>query len=266
MKIVVLNGSPRKKDGYNIIKKLEKIMSSKADIEFDMINLSEVNVSPCVGCMQCFQVSEKKCPVKDDIESIKNRLVCADGVILSSPVYAINITGQLKLVIDRLSYLFHRPEFVGKPFLNLTTTAGGGIKETLKYLKLVATGWGGDLVGSFSVTSPLYFEESEFYNHEYHIKLDKKINTLCTKFLNQLQSSKPKSPSFYAVMTFHALRSKTYTSKADYDYWNERGWLKSSYYYPVKVNPIYNCFGKMLSHSINRYFQKRYKQSSTRGL
>jgi hypothetical protein len=45
---------------------------------------------------------------------------------------------------------------------------------------------------------------------------------------------------------FNCLRTKTFTSKADYDFWNERDWLSSYYFYDAKINPLKKLFGAIL--------------------
>jgi multimeric flavodoxin WrbA len=113
MKIVVIMGSPRKKDSYEICKKIEKeLISLDNEAEFDYIYLSKQNIQDCKGCCICFQKSELGCPCRnDDLNSMKERIFSADGLIIASPVYAYQITAQLKRFIDRMSYQFHRQEW-----------------------------------------------------------------------------------------------------------------------------------------------------------
>jgi hypothetical protein len=37
--------------------------------------------------------------------------------------------------------------------------------------------------------------------------------------------------SYYDIFMFNCLRTKTFTSKADYDFWKEKAWLNSDYFY-----------------------------------
>ncbi|WP_347707330.1 NAD(P)H-dependent oxidoreductase [Clostridium sporogenes] len=47
----------------------------------------------------------------------------ADALIVTSPVYSLQITGLLKNSIDHMAYNFHRPRFFTKKALVITTTA-----------------------------------------------------------------------------------------------------------------------------------------------
>ncbi|WP_324825952.1 flavodoxin family protein [Sinanaerobacter sp. ZZT-01] len=69
------------------------------------IFLGELHIEDCRGCMLCFQEGESSCPCRDDLNDLKKRLFSADGLIVTSPVYAYQVTAQLKRFIDRMSYL-----------------------------------------------------------------------------------------------------------------------------------------------------------------
>lgn len=253
MKVAVIMGSPRKKDSFNICKQIEQQINSHGDnIEFNYIFLSNHNIEDCKGCCLCFQKSENDCPCHgDDLNDIKQRLFSADGLIIASPVYAYQITGQLKRFIDRMSYQFHRQEMVGKPALIAVTTDGGGSKQVYKYIKMTLSGWGLDIVGNIQIASPLYFEnrtpKSVFgYDKYYFEKNYKKIVKVADEFFVRINILQKKEPTFYDIFMFNCLRSKTYTSAADRKYWEEKGWLEKSYFYDVRLNPVKQLFGNAI--------------------
>lgn len=257
MNIIVFTGSPRKKDSYRIIKTIESEMAKDADVRFEFIHLNELNIHDCTGCMQCFRKGEEFCPVEDDIAHISEKLIAADGIIFASPVYAQQISGMMKRAVDRLSYMFHRPMLVAKPALTLATTEGGGAKPTQKYLRLIASGWGCNIVDSLSIIAPFYFESSEFYDKSYAQSINAKIQKTARRFASAIQSGEKPVPSFYDIYMFNGMRSKTFLSKADYDYWQKQGWLESEYYYTTRLGPLKKLFGKTLS-AIIKSMAKRY--------
>ena len=263
MNIVVFNGSPRMKDGYRITKKIHEQMNMLKKVDLEYINIKEFEVKECIGCMQCFERGENLCPLKDDVLMIKEKLIKADGIIFISPVYACQITGTMKRVIDRMSFMFHRPELVGKPAINIVTTGGGGQNPTQKYLKLTACGWGCNLVGNLSVVSPLYFENSEYFSPNYFNKINKQIDKLTDEFYKSILSPKNPVPTFYDLFMFHGLKSKTFISKADYDFWKEKGWLKGSYYYETRLNPLKWLFGVIMDYMIGMTMKKVLKQNES---
>lgn len=78
----------------------------------------------------------------------------ADGIIFASPVYGMNVPGLMKVLVDRFSYIFHRPRFFEKKALLLCTTGALGQKDVLKYLGLVAGVWGLDVVDRIGLITP----------------------------------------------------------------------------------------------------------------
>ena len=253
MKVVVLLGSPRKKDGYRVCQMIEEKMRQKGDTAFEYIHLSSLHIEECRGCSLCFSKGEAFCPLKDELMELRKKLREADGIIFSSPVYACHVTGSFKKVVDRLAFLFHRPELTGKPALILATTAGGGLKDTMKYLKLVAVGWGCQLVGSLAIISSLFFEQKKdilFFNPKYKVKMTDTLYRSAEKFYEAINSSEPIEPTFYDLFMFNGLRSKTYISEADYTYWKDKGWLNADYYYQVKIGIFKKLFGHLLNSMI----------------
>lgn len=252
-KIVVLLGSPRKKDGYAVCQILEEKMKRKGEVSFEYIHVSHLNIQECKGCELCLIKGENFCPLEDDLNSVRQKLQKADGIIFNSPVYACHITGSLKKTVDRLSYLFHRPELIGKPALTLVTTAGGGIKDTKKYLKMIAVGWGCYFIGSIEVVASQFFEKrwvSSFFSPGYVTKMNKELEQKAESFYEAMESDYLPVPKLYDIYMFSGLKSKTYTSKADYTYWKDRGWLEAAYYYKTPMGPLKRLFGWMMDELI----------------
>jgi multimeric flavodoxin WrbA len=106
MKVIAINGSPRK-DGntaYGIeLVSNELIMNG---IEVEVFHVGKERISGCMACGQCIKNKNEKCGFNDDcvnegIQKIKN----ADGVVLASPVYYSGITGTMKCFLERAFYV-----------------------------------------------------------------------------------------------------------------------------------------------------------------
>lgn len=255
MRIVILMGSPRKHDSFNVCKEIEARLGNK-NINYDYIFLKDYEIQDCRGCGLCFKKSENLCPCNDDLNVIREKLLEADGIIFATPVYAYQVPAPLKRIIDRMSFLFHRQELVGKPALIVVTSDGGGHKQVNKYMKMTASGWACDLIGIINIISPMYFKDrgessAWVYNEGYHHKTYLRIEKLAHKFKQTLESQVIKTPSYYDIFMFNCLRTKTFTSNADYDFWNEKDWLNSYYFYDAKINPLKKLFGATLRLIIN---------------
>ena len=255
MKIVILMGSPRKQDSLNVCKEIESRLGTK-DITYDYIFLKDYEIQDCRGCGICFNKSENLCPCKDDLSIIRKKLIEADGIVLATPVYAYQVPAPIKRIIDRMAFLFHRQELVGKPVLVVVTSDGGGHKQVSKYIKMTVSGWACNLIGTINIISPMYFKDKKDnsawgYSESYHNKISLRIKKLSHKFKVSIESKVTKNPSFYELFMFNCLRTKTFTFQADYDFWNEKGWLSSYYFYDTKLNIFKKVFGNILRIIIN---------------
>ena len=134
MKILLINGSPRGMKG-NTGRLLEEVLAGVAveGGEVEIVNLAEKQLRPCVACDVCHV--EGVCPVGDDYEEIKERLLASDGFILASPNYIFSVTAQMKTLFDRLNGLVHCLALEGKYGAAVETSGGGGDEEVLAYME-----------------------------------------------------------------------------------------------------------------------------------
>lgn len=102
MKVLAINGSPRKNGNtYLAIKTVTDKLNEKG-IETEIFQLGGNTVSGCKACNYCVNNKDMTCAVKDDVinDCIK-KMVEADGIIIGSPVYFGNVTTEIKALIDR---------------------------------------------------------------------------------------------------------------------------------------------------------------------
>ena len=66
----------------------------------EKVRVAEKKISYCRGCYYC-QKSGGECAIKDDMAELLQKMIDADVIVLSSPVYFYSIAAQLKAVIDR---------------------------------------------------------------------------------------------------------------------------------------------------------------------
>lgn len=98
-KILVLSGSPRK--GGNSDTLCDEFIrgAKEAGHETEKIFLRNEKINFCTGCGVCNTTS--KCVQKDDMAEILDKMVKADVIVLSTPVYFYTMDGQMKTLIDR---------------------------------------------------------------------------------------------------------------------------------------------------------------------
>jgi len=102
MKVVAINGSPRKAGNtYHSLKKVMAALESEG-IETELVQLGSKNLKGCIACFKCVDKKDEKCHgVKDDMQGVIDKIIEADGVLLGSPVYFGSVSAELKALIDR---------------------------------------------------------------------------------------------------------------------------------------------------------------------
>ncbi len=100
MKVLAINGSPRKKGNTQILMEAAADELRKAGAEVEMISVADLDVKPCNGCRRCYQ-KLWDCPIGDDAIKILKKVAYSDGLLVGSPVYFGGVTAQLKALFDR---------------------------------------------------------------------------------------------------------------------------------------------------------------------
>lgn len=111
MRVLAVSSSPLK-NNISVSKMfLDYIVEGmrSAGAEVDVFDLCEKKVLNCTGCGSCWNVTEGRCVIKDDMtDDIYPRFVSADLVVLASPVYFYQVNAAMKNFIDR-TYPFLEP-------------------------------------------------------------------------------------------------------------------------------------------------------------
>jgi len=102
MKVIAINGSPRRNGNTAIL--IGHVFSEleKEGIRTEMIQLAGVRIRGCAACFKCGENLDKRCALKDDpLNGYIEKMLDADGIILASPTYFTDVTAEMKAVIDR---------------------------------------------------------------------------------------------------------------------------------------------------------------------
>lgn len=101
-KIIILNGSPRKKGNTAALTAEFTKGAKEAKNQVTEFFLDEMNINGCKGCFGGGKNPESPCVQKDDMDKIYPAYKEADIVVLATPLYYWTISGQLKIAFDRL--------------------------------------------------------------------------------------------------------------------------------------------------------------------
>jgi len=144
MKVIGINGSPRKEGNTSImLKKTLSILESEG-IETGFIQLGGENIHGCTACYQCSKNKDKKCAIgKDCFNEIFAQMLDADGIVIGSPTYFADVTTEIKALIDRAGFVGRANGNLLKHKVGAAAVAvrrGGGIHafDTINHLFLIS--------------------------------------------------------------------------------------------------------------------------------
>ena len=102
MKIIGIVGSPRNNGNTEILTRIALEAAEEEGAETELITLAGKEIKPCDACRVCKQTG--KCHINDDLPPILEKMLGADGIILTTPVYYGSATPHIKALIDRSGY------------------------------------------------------------------------------------------------------------------------------------------------------------------
>lgn len=148
-KVLAYVGSRNPKSkGLTYVRELATELAGE-DIEFDIVTAEELTLHPVMG-------SDAFITGKDDVddeggdsgEYIKNKLLEADFIIFTTPVYSHAVSSDFKRLIERLSYWLHIFRLLGKPGISVVAASSNGFMEVQEYVDYVMGSLGIQVVES----------------------------------------------------------------------------------------------------------------------
>ena len=102
MKILVLNGSPKKKsDTFRLTEAFLSGLNADGRHAVNVVNVIDRKIAPCRGCFGCWARGNGRCVIDDDQNAILDLYRDADVIIWSFPLYCYGMPSHLKAVLDR---------------------------------------------------------------------------------------------------------------------------------------------------------------------
>lgn len=240
MKYLIINGSPRRKNTWSIVNQVKSNLKGN----FDEIHLSESEIGLCKGCYNCMMNGEMYCPHSSEIKEIIDKIDECDGLIITSPVYAMNVTALLKNFIDHTAYLYHRPQFFTKKALVVVSTAGAGHKKVADYLDETLRHWGVNKVYKIAVRcGGMESIESE------------DIDKTAQKFRKDVESMKVHSPKLGDIIFFDvwkAMAVNDSSMKTDKKFWEENNLVNNDFSPEVELGFFKKVFSRIMFHIMKK--------------
>lgn len=101
MKTLIFNGSPRKNGDT---KSLLEILLQELPGEVKMVDTYQSGIKSCMDCRWCWKNSG--CCIKDHMQEIYDYIQECDNILIASPIYFSELTGELLGVASRLQTYF----------------------------------------------------------------------------------------------------------------------------------------------------------------
>ncbi len=230
MNIAVIYGSMRHGTTYHCAESLIEALSGYEEAEISRFFLPRDMSEMCQSCYSCFLNGEQSCPHNAQVRPIVDALERAQVIILASPVYALDVSGPMKTLLDHLCYLWvtHRPSPVmfSKIGVAICTTGGAGLNHTAKTLTNSLKFWGTrrQVVMKRAVGASKW-EEVSPKNRAWIAINAHRLAARIAKAVKKTEKL-PVSPFMQGLFFIMSKVMKNNTwSLRDKEYWDENGWL-----------------------------------------
>lgn len=121
MKVIGINGSPRKK--WNTATLVQDALdgAAEAGAETELFNLYDLDLKGCTSCFACKRIGipEHRCAMRDGLTPVLEAVREADAVIIGSPIYFMGMTAATEAFLERLMFPYttygNGPTFCPRP-------------------------------------------------------------------------------------------------------------------------------------------------------
>ena len=260
MNILVIVGSQRRNGNTDqltgLIKDHLRRLAAQHQVALDIetLYLGQQNLQFCRGCRICYDRGEEHCPVKDDLLAVKAKMLAADGLLLTSPVYVDDVSALIKNLIDRLCHVCHRPQFAGKVAYVVATTGSSRTGKTLETMTMALRTWG------FHIAGQAGFKMGALMKRDQTLaRFDAQAERAAHQLFTAIYRQSYLQPSFFALMMFKIQQMSWQRigvpGTVDYQYWERQGWFdpRSTFYIPHRASALKVALARATGLLISRF-------------
>jgi multimeric flavodoxin WrbA len=229
MEITIIHGQGHKGSTYQISKMIAQQLTTENTIIYEFF--MPLHTPPyCVGCYKCIYHGEEHCPHADKVQPIVKAIEKSKLIIVDSPTYCFEMTGQLKTFFDHLAYMWmsHRPNktMFSKVGIVVSTAAGAGSKKVVKALsqQLFWLGIAKTYRMAKNVNASSWAEVSDKTKQEIATSIDR----IVAKARHKLHTPTPniKTKFIFKIMT--QMQKGNNWNITDKKYWEKNLWFEKS--------------------------------------
>jgi len=131
MKVLILNGSPRKNGNTSLAVEEMRRVFEQEGVETEIVQIGAMDIRGCMACGSC--ASTGKCVFQDVVNELAESFREADGLVAATPVYYASANATLVACLDRLFYSTHFDKTM-KVGAAVTVARRGGCSATFDEL------------------------------------------------------------------------------------------------------------------------------------
>jgi multimeric flavodoxin WrbA len=230
MKLAIINGNERHGSTWHSMDAVRQALGRYGEVEATEFFLPKDMPHFCHGCFSCFYNGEHTCPHASSVQPIVSAMMEADVIVLTSPVYGFDVSGQIKALLDHLCYMWmsHRPnpKMFGKIGLTVSTTAGAGVGHAAKTLRHSLKYWGALRVLSFRI--PVSAMKWKDVSDKRKARIEKDAARIAKRIAGYVEKADRMQPTlfkrfFFALMK-GMMRGNDWNPR-DRQHWADNGWI-----------------------------------------
>lgn len=221
MKVCAIYGTERKGCTWHIA---QEVLTRLPEAEVTEFYLPRDCPDCCISCFRCFN-EENRCYHSEGARRILSALLAADVILLTSPVYALHLSGQMKTFLDHYAnmWMVHKPngEMFHKQAVAIAAASGPVYRAALREMKDSLDFWG------VARTYTMGFALMEISWDRLSAKLKRKIARRAEQTAAKLGRG-VSGPGLKVWFLFHAMRlaqKYAWPDSPDAKWWREHGWL-----------------------------------------
>jgi len=222
MKIALIHGQNHKGSTYHIARMAAEKIGGGIE-EFFPKDYG----AGCLGCHACMEKGMEFCPHYDRIGPVIDSMLAADVIVIGSPTYVLEMTGQLKSLFDHLfsAWLSHRPEKVmfSKTAVAVSTAAGMGMSGVAKSIAKQLFYMGVPKVYRI----PVRVAATSWDMVKRKERIGAKAASIAQKIAAKSGKVKPGPKLRFMFLMMRQMHKKNTWSPLDKKHWEDMGWLES---------------------------------------
>ena len=226
MKIALIHGQNHRGSTYAV----SRMLAEKIGGEIKEFFLPKDFSEQCMGCLACLNTGIESCPHYASLDPILNAMLDATAIIIDSPTYCLEMTGQLKSLFDHLftQWLSHRPNgaMFTKTGVAVSTAAGAGMNNVTKSIARQMFYLGIPKV--FKISHRLAATSWETVSEETKMKIEVNVNRIASKIKSKNGKSKPGFKLKFMFSIMRSMQKNNDYAPLDKQHWEDRKWLKKS--------------------------------------